>query len=125
MDRSAEEKSRGAGDDKLSRGSGAGAESSENASPQGRNASFPLPEVTFSTFILSLNTSALVNLGEFPDPSTGSVNKDLDMSKHAIDTLAMLREKTAGNLDGDEKALLNHILYDLRMKFVKASSAKQ
>ncbi len=81
----------------------------------------PLPEVTFATFILSLNTSALVHLGEIPEPSTGEKKKDLPIAQHAIDTLAMLQEKTKGNLSDDEKALLEHILFDLRLKYVKAS----
>ncbi len=80
----------------------------------------PLPEVTFATFILSLNTSALVHLGEIPEPASGEKTKDLPLAKHAIDTLSMLQEKTKGNLDEDEKALLEHLLFDLRMKYVKA-----
>ncbi len=81
----------------------------------------PLPEATFATFVLSLNTSALVHLGEIPDPSTKKVQKDLALAKHAIDTLAMIQEKTKGNLTKEEKALVEHLLFDLRLKFVKAS----
>jgi hypothetical protein len=84
--------------------------------------SVPLPEVNFSTFIFSLNTSALVHLGEIPEFGSGEIKKDLTLAQHTIDTLAMLREKTAGNLVEDEKGLLEHVLYDLRMRYVKAIS---
>ena len=84
--------------------------------------SVPLPEVNFSTFIFSLNTSALVHLGEIPEFGSGEIKKNLILAQHTIDTLAMLQEKTAGNLVEDEKGLLEHILYDLRMRYVKAMS---
>ena len=79
-----------------------------------------LPEVTFTTFIMSLNTSCLVCLGEIPEPTTGENRRDLACAKHTIDTLEMLRQKTEGNLDEEEHALLTHILYDLKMRYVKA-----
>ena len=65
----------------------------------------PLPQVTFQAFILSLNTSALFHLGEIPDPANGERKKDLAMAKHTIDTMVMLRDKTKGNLEDDEKRL--------------------
>ena len=79
-----------------------------------------LPEVTFTTFIMSLNTSCLVCLGEVPEPSSGKTRKDLACAKHTIDTLEMLKEKTEGNLDHDERALLDHMLYDLKIRYVRA-----
>ncbi|MEW5947843.1 MAG: DUF1844 domain-containing protein [Thermodesulfobacteriota bacterium] len=78
-----------------------------------------LPPVDFSTFIFSLNTSALVHLGEIADPVTGKRERDLVFAKHTIDTIAMLQEKTMGNLTKDEEALIQHILYDLRMRYVR------
>ncbi len=77
-----------------------------------------MPEVTFSTFILSLNTSALYHLGEVSDPSTGKTIVDIPLAKHAIDTLAMIWEKTKGNLDKEEEELLKNILYDVKIRFV-------
>jgi hypothetical protein len=77
-----------------------------------------LPPVDFSTFIFSLNTSALVHLGEIADPVTGKRERDLTFAKHTIDTIAMLQEKSRGNLTKDEEALIQHILYDLRMRYV-------
>jgi hypothetical protein len=80
----------------------------------------PLPEVNFSTFVFSLSTSALMNLGELPDPQTRQVSKNLPLAKQTIDILGMLQEKTKGNLDGEEENLLNNLLYELRMKYVAA-----
>ena len=78
----------------------------------------PLPEVTFSTFILSLASSALVQLGEVPDPETGRMEQDLALARHNIDVLEMLRQKTERCLEEQERRLLESILYELRMKFV-------
>ena len=81
----------------------------------------PLPEVNFSTFVVSLSTEVLFHLGEIPHPISGEKQKDLNLAKHAIDTLAMLMEKTQGNLAEEEKKLLEYMLYDLRMAFIRAS----
>lgn len=77
-----------------------------------------LPQVTFSTFILSLASSALVQLGEVPNPETGAMEEDLALAKHSIDVLTMLAEKTKGCLDSDEARLMEEILYEVRMKYV-------
>ncbi len=82
---------------------------------------FVLPPVSFSTFILSLNTSALVHLGKIPDPITKEKKVDLVLARHTIDTLDMLKEKTRGNLTKEEENLLESILYELRILYVKAS----
>ncbi|HBH29410.1 MAG: DUF1844 domain-containing protein [Desulfofustis sp. PB-SRB1] len=79
-----------------------------------------MPEVTFSTFVMSLNTSALFHLGEIPDPRTGAKTVEIDLARHAIDTLTVLQQKTKGNLSEDEEQLLNNILYDVKLRFVKA-----
>ena len=79
----------------------------------------PLPPVNFSTFIVSLSSSALVHLGEVPDPTTGQYNKNLALAKQTIDILEMLKEKTKGNLDLDGESLLRNILFDLRVRYVK------
>lgn len=78
------------------------------------------PELDFSTFILSLSTSALYQMGQVPDPETGRLSTpDRTLARHAIDTLEMLRVKTRGNLDPDEEKLFASLLYELRMKFVE------
>jgi len=79
----------------------------------------PLPVITFSTFVFSLNTSALVHLGDYPDPATGKNEVDLPLAKQTIDLIALLEEKTRGNLTKDEESLIKHILYDLRLRYVQ------
>ena len=80
----------------------------------------PLPEVNFSSLILSLSSTAFLHFGEIPDPGTGEKKKDLALAKHAIDTIAMLKEKTEGNLADEENQFIENILTDLRWHFVKA-----
>lgn len=77
-----------------------------------------LPAVTFSAFVISLASAALVGLGDAPDPATGKTARDMCLARHNIDILEMLKQKTAGNLDEREKGLLNNLLCDLRLKFV-------
>ena len=79
----------------------------------------PMPAINFSTFIFSLNSSALVQLGVMDDPMTGQKTKNLPLAKQTIDVICLLEEKTRGNLDPDEAAMLKNILYDLRILYVK------
>jgi hypothetical protein len=81
------------------------------------------PEVTFSSFVLSLSTTIMYHLGDFPDPETKKANKNLAAAKQTIDLLSMIKNKTAGNLDTDEKALLEGILYELMIRYVKEKEA--
>lgn len=77
-----------------------------------------MPKPTFATFVLSLASSALVQLGEVPDPGTGKMSEDIALAKHSIDILAMLQEKIRDGLDEEESRLLEGLLYELRMKYV-------
>jgi len=88
----------------------------DSASGAGR---MPLPLMNFSTFIFSLNHTALMHLGVVKDPSVGETAKNLDLAKQTIDILAMLEEKTQGNLTDDESQMIKSILYDLRMIYVR------
>jgi hypothetical protein len=102
----------------------AAAEASAEAgktSPEGR-AGAPLPEISFSAFLISLSSSAFIHLGDLPDPSTGEKIKDLPLAKQTIDLLGLLREKTRNNLQEDEEKLFDHLLYDLRMRYVKETT---
>jgi hypothetical protein len=92
-----------------------------DASKRAEQAKAPLPEVTLATFIFSLSSSALVHLGEIPEPETNQAIVDLPIAKQIIDTLGMLQEKTKGNLDQEEERLLNAVLYDLRMRYIQKS----
>ena len=83
-----------------------------------------LPRVDFPTFVLSLSHSALMHLGEAPNPETGAVEKNLPLARQTIDLIGMLEEKTKGNLSGDEERLIGQILFDLRMRYVELSKTK-
>lgn len=84
-----------------------------------------LPEMDFSTFLISLSTSALYQMGliaeregaEPPEPN-------LPMARQTIDILELLQHKTLGNLDADEEHLLESLLYELRLRFVEAQGRK-
>ena len=81
------------------------------------------PEVTFSSFVLSLSTTVMYHLGDFPDPATNKAEKNLAAAKQTIDMLNMIKNKTAGNLDIAEKELLEGILYELMIRYVKEKEA--
>ncbi|HEV3030836.1 MAG TPA: DUF1844 domain-containing protein [Polyangia bacterium] len=78
------------------------------------------PAIDFHTFVLSLGSSALLHLGELERPDAPAAEKDLPMAKHTIDILAMLEEKTRGNLTPEEAKLLESLLFDLRLRYVEA-----
>jgi hypothetical protein len=80
-----------------------------------------LPPVDFHTFILSLGSSALLNLGELDQPDGTESHPDLPLAKHTIDIIAMLQTKTKGNLSPPEERLVESLLYDLRLRFVERS----
>ena len=80
----------------------------------------PLPP-DFPSFIVSLSHAALFHLGQVPDPQTGQTSQDLPMARHTIDTIAMLKEKTSGNLDNGEQQLIDNVLTDLRLVYVRLS----
>lgn len=85
--------------------------------PQGAKKS--RPKIDFSSFILSLYSSGLVQLGKVEDPSTGKKVLDLDLAKDTIDMIAMLEEKTRGNLTEEENNLLKALLSEIRMAYVE------
>lgn len=113
----------GSRDDSAASGSGCcreGGPQAGDAAGSGKNCGGDpcMPAPTFSTFVLSLASSALVNLGEVPDPSTGKQEANLVLAKHTIDIINMLQEKIQKGLDAEESRLLEGVLYELRMKFV-------
>ncbi len=83
----------------------------------------PLPKIDFSSFILSLYSSGLVHLGKVEDPSTGKTGVNLDLARHTIDMIAMLEEKTRGNLNTEEQNLLKALLSEIRLNYVEAKKA--
>ena len=80
------------------------------------------PPVTFSSFVFSLGTSALMVMGEQLDPQQGRPPVNLSQAKEIIDILSMLEGKTRGNLNPEEQAMLDDMLYALRMKYVDLAS---
>jgi hypothetical protein len=78
-----------------------------------------LPPVDFHTFVLSLGSSALLHLGELEHPDGSEAQPDLPLAKHTIDIIAMLQEKTRGNLSPPEERLIESLLYDLRLRYVE------
>ncbi len=81
-------------------------------------------QLTFSAFVLGLASSALIHLGIHENPETGQVSVDLPLARQSIDVLALLRDKTRGNLSAEEELLFSSILSDLRLRFVEKSNAK-
>lgn len=77
------------------------------------------PPVAFSTFLLSLAASAMVQLGESPEPETGQYMQNLPLAKHTIDILAMLQCKTRANVTEEEAKLLADLLCQLRLSYVR------
>jgi hypothetical protein len=80
-----------------------------------------LPPASFEVLIQSLATQAMMFLNPQRDPKTGRSMQNLDLAKHTIDLLAILEEKTRGNLSEEEKKLLDTVLYEMRMAYVQAS----
>lgn len=76
------------------------------------------PEISFSSFVLGLITQALMYMGEVPPAPGQPVQTDLSAAQQMIDILAMLKQKTAGNLDAGEEAMLGNALFDLRIRYV-------
>ena len=84
------------------------------------------PALDFNALVLSFGSSAIVHLGEAPDPTTGQKPEkpDFVMAQQSIDLLAMLQEKTRGNLTDEEARFLDNMLYDLRLLYVQASKSQ-
>ena len=90
-------------------------EEQNESSNEKENESF---QIDFSTFIMSLTSSAFYHLGDMPDPSTGKTETNLPAVQQTIDMLIMLREKTKGNLKDDEIKLIEQLIYELQVKYV-------
>lgn len=100
---------------------------SAEAFEQARNATKAgdeLPAIDLSTFILSLSHSALVHLGDAPDPTGGPSEISLPMARQTIDLLSLLQEKTKGNLTGAEEHMMDQVVYELQMRYVEVSKRR-
>lgn len=80
-----------------------------------------MPPVEFSGFIVSLAQAALMQLGDIPDPTTGQPVRNKDQARYSIDLIDMLSEKTKGNLTEEEQTLIQRVLSDLKLRFVRSA----
>ncbi|TBR17060.1 DUF1844 domain-containing protein [bacterium] len=88
----------------------------KNVDESWKEAGYPEPDFKF--FVTTLSLQATIALGDMPNPVTNKIEVDLPQAKLLIDTLAMLKEKTTGNLSAEEDSLLDNMLYELRMHYV-------
>ena len=100
----------------------------EPVSPPPRAASAPSPPgsqedtgADLASLFVMFASSAMIGLGEAPDPMSGERSVDLAQAREAVDVLLLLREKTEGNRTEQESHLLEEILYDLQMRFLRAA----
>jgi len=91
----------------------------------GPGADADLPPVSFSLFVKSLATQALIHLGVIGNPLSGKTELNLPQAKYTIDILGMLEEKTRGNLLDEERRELDQLLYDLRLRYVQAGTQRR
>ncbi|CAG1064757.1 hypothetical protein BAC1_00323 [uncultured bacterium] len=87
-----------------------------------KNEGKELEPLDFSTFILSLSTSVLMNLGLVENPVTGKTEKEPAVARQTIELITLLKEKTRGNLTDEETKLMDNVLHELRLWYVKAIS---
>ena len=84
------------------------------------------PPLSFTAFVLSLASTAAIHFGDLPDPQSGRpADVNLAGAAQLIDILALLEEKTRGNLTADERQVLEQVLYELRLRFVEAKSGEK
>jgi hypothetical protein len=82
------------------------------------------PQLTFTAFVISLASTAAIHFGDLPDPLSGErAEPNLEAAAQMIEILALLDQKTRGNLTAEERQMLEQVLYELRLRFVKAADA--
>ncbi len=82
-----------------------------------------LPPASFPMLVTSFATQALAAMGQMPDPIDGKTVVRLPVARHLVDSLAVLEEKTKGNLTPQEERMLGDVLHQLRMTFVAVQNA--
>jgi len=83
------------------------------------------PQLSFTAFVLSLASTAAIHFGDLPDPVSGRTDLNLEGAAQMIEILALLDQKTRGNLTAEERQILEQVLYELRMRFVQARSSEK
>jgi len=84
-----------------------------------------LPEMDFASFVISLASTAQMSLGAVPHPETNQTMVNLPAAKQMIDILALMQEKTKGNLSAEESALLEQVLFNLRIHYVRTAEGQK
>ena len=108
--------------ERLSKQDASGAAAAAGGTPADADeAARELPPPSFTTLVSSTVTQILFALGAVEDPKTRKRYRDLPLAKHHIDMLAVLEEKTKGNLTEEEKQLLDRALYEVRMHYVRVA----
>jgi hypothetical protein len=83
-----------------------------------------MADISFTQFVVSLASSAAIHFGDMPDPNGNTLPEpNLEGARQMIEILALLEEKTKGNLTAEERTVLDQVLYELRLRFVDASGA--
>lgn len=104
------------------------AEESKESAPESTKSDSPgpaeekIPPLDFSSFLFSISTTVLMDLGEIEHPIDKEKKVNLVMAKHTIDVLDMLKEKTEGNLTEQESTLINNIVADLKLRYCKKTA---
>jgi hypothetical protein len=82
--------------------------------------------LSFIGFVLSLASTAAVHFGDIADPSTGaSATPNLEAASQMIEILALLEEKTRGNLTAEERQVLEQVLFELRMRYLEVAGSEK
>jgi hypothetical protein len=84
----------------------------------------PMPAASFELLLTTLATEALVALGQVPHPATGKTQVQRNQAKFFIDTVDVLRQKTAGNLTASEQQVIESLLHQMRLVFVQTADKK-
>ena len=85
-----------------------------------------MPEpLSFTAFVLSLASTAAIHFGDIPDPTGARSDLNLKGAAQMVEILALLDQKTRGNLTAEERQVLEQVLFELRMRFVEASGGKR
>ena len=95
------------------------------AGASGAGAAGGMPPANFETLLSTMATQALFAMGAIADPRTGQRTLHLDLARHHIDMLAVIEEKTQGNLTEEEANTLAGTLYELRTRYVQAANSSQ
>jgi hypothetical protein len=82
--------------------------------------------ISFAGFIISLVSTTAIHFGDLADPNTGQPGEpNLVAAKQMIDLIALLQEKTKGNLSPEESKLVDDVLYELRLRYVQAEQGQR